>query len=208
MKEHPIIFNGEMVRAILAGRKTQTRRVIRLPNWATSITTMSDGVDTSVAYQDHDLQYAHVVNCRWRPGDTLWVRETWQELRYTAFYAADESLPPEGWPEGRWNDRWRPSIFMPRRVSRLTLEVLSVRVERVQDITAADCIAEGIGDPSYDHEIYGSCLGDIAGGCGACQNCDPQPYFRRLWDSINAKRDFGWDTNPWVWVIEFRMKEE
>jgi hypothetical protein len=119
-----------------------------------------------------------------RPGDRLWVRETWSQLypyesRRVAYRADRETVVAPGvlpW--------WRPSIHMPRWASRLTLEITKVRVERLKEITVKDIAAEGIQE-----------------GVGVFAYED----FRKLWDSLNAKRGFGWDANPWVWVVEFRL---
>lgn len=150
----------------------------------------------------------HLCDCQWWPGLKLWVRETWRPAnlkspRVRVEYRADMSswgvadshdletnivtpdakvLPGRARPFS--NDPWKPSIFMPRWACRLVLEITKVRVERVQDITAADAIAEGI-------VVDNSQLRET-------------PNFRELWDSINAKRGFGWKVNPWVWVIEFK----
>lgn len=161
VKEYPRIFRGDMVSAILEGRKTQTR-----------------------VFAD-DRRFKDI-----QPGDRLWVRETW----YCA--GVDES---DGYPvryrEGATVQEdvsisWRPSIFMPRWASRITLEITGVRVERLQDITEEDAKEEGVPPMIFSDGGYGK--------------PDYRDGFRQLWDSINAKRGFGWDVNPWVWVIEFR----
>lgn len=160
LKERPILMSAPMVRAILEGRKTQTRRVAKITS-----------------------RCPHGV-----PGDRLWVRETCERRPFCAgskaicvAYSADgESvLDPVGFDYSCWWKRGEklPSIFMPRWASRITLEVTGVRVERVQEINQVDALAEGTqGKHSY----------------------------AELWDSLNAKRGFGWDTNPWVWVLEFK----
>ena len=170
MTDRPILFSAPMVRAILDGSKTQTRRVIKpqpsYPNMCES-----------------SLWFTHRPRCPYgQPGDRLWVRET-QAKFHPAVYMADveEGLYP--------SYLWTPSTHMPRAASRITLEITGVRVERVQDITEADAMAEGA-DPT---------LVDPDGGS--------QPHvegFTLLWDSINAPRGFGWDTNPFVWSLEFR----
>lgn len=208
MKERPILFSGEMVRAILEGRKTQTRRVIKpQPHPDVNVCTVRpDGLHT---YQDRPSGRYHILDkpdgarCPYvRPGDLLWVRETWQA----------QNLSGQWWHEVpraerelyNWSiidraecedrepkpPRWIPSIFMPRWASRLTLKVTAVRVERVCSITRIDAQKEGI-------DICPCCKGyhDLM--------CRCRDRFRKLWDSINAKRGFGWDANPWVWVVEF-----
>ena len=179
MKERPILFSGPMVRAILDGRKTMTRRVMKP--------------------QPEDYPYHHGLavyrvakKCTYGvPGDLLWVRETWASdvdgCPAGLSYRADH-LDPRG--DGPANPmRWRPSIFMPRWASRLTLRITSIRVERVQDITEADARAEGFKDVA----------GKYARGDEA------RIWFAELWDDINAKRGFGWDANPWVWVVGFEQ---
>lgn len=198
-REHPIIFSGPMVTAILRGEKTQTRRVMK---------PQPSRVD------EHGRWYrmpggGESLMDSWpcpfgRPGDRLWVRES---------FSSDwilHQLPPREWPHGApvhyWADGnpeygdWtppKPPIHMPRWASRLTLEVVSVRVERLQAITEEDARAEGITD--------GGCL-----NCGDPEPCKcafPTPCaiesFIDLWNSINFDRGYGWEANPWVWVVEF-----
>ena len=161
VKERPIIFSTDMVRAILEGKKTQTRRVMK-PQPITEF-------------------YANTPLTKFCPygqvGDRLWVRETWQQIKAGIAYKASWDAVPE------W--KWRSPIFMPRWASRITLEIIGIRVERLQEITHSpfdnDCHAEGFNNPSD------LCLND----------------FMRYWDLLNAKRGYGWETNPWVWIIEF-----
>ncbi len=172
-RERPILFSGPMVRAILDGRKTQTRRVI---------TPQPDG----------DFPFRQ--RCPYgKPGDRLWVRETWThedswcsgvdcEQPSHVYHRATESYPD--------SMRWRPSIFMPRWASRIDLEVVSVRVERLQEIGEDDAKAEGV-EPSR---------------AGQDERGPVKTYrtgFVRAWDTINGKRA-PWVSNPWVWVVEFR----
>lgn len=182
MKERPILFRGEMVRAILSGIKTQTRRVLKpQPSFVNQcgIPFYPDGKGP-VDYRD--CPYG-------QPGDRLWVRETWMKpeggaLDYRAKWTPrDERKMPV-------HEKWRPSIFMPRWASRITLGITDVRVERLQMITDSDSLAEGAGH-LYDAEV----------------EC-PRAGFARLWDSINAKRGCGWNTNPWVWVVKFEVLED
>jgi hypothetical protein len=170
-----------MVRAILAGTKTQTRRVCRAQHdnvW----------VEDGVMYGYHDAgNDGRVPSAYGVAGDTLWVRETFANIAIkgydpTYFYRADgDELPPR---DARAADnRWRPSIFMPRAASRIDLRVTAVRVERLQDISEEDAIAEGV-----ELELVHRSGGAVA--------------FRDLWDSLNATRA-PWASNPWVWVITF-----
>ena len=196
MKERPILFNGEMVRAILGGRKTQTRRVIKPqpPNGTEKV--MFNPTSFEPDYGFYFAPHGGKYKCPYGvPGDRLWVRETHAIVPRTAYAQSDgvqQVLRPDdnhdaaifkaGWdlsPPGRW----KPSIHMPRWASRILLEITDIRVERVQDIRCKDLTAEGINEPYI------------------------RPRHRKwleLWNSINEKKGFGWDVNPWVWVIEFR----
>ena len=223
MKERPIIFNGEMIRAILDGRKTQTRIPIKPQPTECGLVFRRAGVsekleDDFYAWEDDGLLLdEHSEDggpCqRLCPfgvvGDRLWVRETYTTAERIWDGDSCRSFMVPGIvrggsffryrADGEIDDaRWRPSIHMPRWASRITLEITKVKVERVQEITEEDARAEGI--------IDGGCL-----NCGKPEPCgcsDPRPDARDafvwLWDSIYAKRGFGWDSNPWVWVIEFR----
>ena len=185
--EKPILFSGEMVRAILDGRKTQTRRVIK--------PQPSAGVRRSV-FVLSGLEDGHgrELRCPYgRPGDTLWVRETWASHKYmddtkpSEFTVGAQMLPVWYRADNAQSDergKWRPSIFMPRWASRITLRVVGVRVETLWDMTVSKMIAEGVAE---------------------IENNDKHPLtpFITLWDSINADRGYAWYTNPWVWVVEF-----
>ena len=203
MKERPILFTGPMVRAILAGRKTQTRRVIK-PQPMPSEEVIFDTLTHDVVYIGDEANF--IVPCPYGvPGDRLWVRETWQcgmaatpsgyglrvrigkaELGDVVRYRAEGDNYVPSMP-------WRSPRFMPRWASRITLEVLSVRVQRVQEISDFDAFQEGVEAVEADTDD-GHCLSFTAG-------------FRSVWDHINAKRGFGWSVNPWVWVVEFRRVE-
>ena len=209
MKERPILFSGEMVQAILDGRKTQTRRVVKpqppadCQAWSGWIicSTCSKDVEKA-AWQDIPgcmPGKSHRVRCPYgQPGDRLWVKESWavrkeydklsgsklpKAGREKIFYMADGQKP-------EWAGRTRSSRFMPRWASRIELEITDVRVERVQDISEDDAIKEGI---TYD-------------AASSCWYDGPQYVlaYANLWDSINAKRDHSWESNSWVWAIEFR----
>ena len=213
-KERPILFSSSMVRAILDGRKTMTRRVVDRDLWD----ALDDGVPSDQQrIETDDTPMGGVPATRFckygQPGDRLWVRETWAsfgtsdsitppvprecQIRYHADNKCEWRPVPDG-SKGVYPDasfRLHPSIHMPQWASRITLEVTAVRVERVQEITEADSWAEGcvcrswespLHDKSWDADTYASNV------------------FSGLWDSINAKRGFGWAVNPWVWVVEFR----
>ncbi len=205
MKEQPILFSGPMVRAILEGRKTQTRRVAKIkPAYATD-TIRPDGKGWLVEHWpkcEREMQNfgrVDTVECPYgQRGDRLWVRETFaphdtQALREKdvshIYYRADDGAIHES------DGPWKPSIFMPRWASRITLEITAVRAQRVQDIDYKDCEAEG--------------LFHAARAVWSCPGTDEiftEGYrgYKWLWDSINAERGFGWYKNPWVWAITFK----
>jgi len=195
----PILFSGEMVKAILDGRKTQTRRVIK-PQPPYGIGLDFDPEDEYAYYYTRgDVGELRTIrNPYGQPADLLWVREQWKA---TGLFA--DMKPSKTSACGRFAYRadsvtlerdvsilWRPSIHMPRWASRITLEVTAVRVERVGEISLEDAAAEG--DPRP---------------LSASEN-DSVTWFQHLWDSINAKRGYSWDSNPWVWVVEFKRVEE
>jgi len=224
MKERPILFNAAMVRAILEGRKTQTRRVVKQ-----DLQRLGDG--DFYAFDHKGINYRvnarHTTVAAWaqllqfcpygQPGNRLWVRETWQYYDWN-----DEGEPcirlhadnATTWPEPgneAWADklvdvweflsrdenyridnrardrRWRPSIHMPRWASRITLEIAGVRVERLNDISENDCIAEG-------------CPGGHGAIPGYGYSATPAEHFRHIWETTGG----DWAANPWVWVIEFK----
>jgi hypothetical protein len=190
MKERPTIFNCEMVRAILDGSKTKTRRVIK-PQ-PRRINDNFDGTwewkEAGHYYDDLTLSEALIPNCPYgRVGDRIWVRETWRVLGNRAYEYQQRPQDVRYRADGE-NGYWRSSIYMPRWASRITLEVTDVRVERVQDISEDDARAEGCE----------SGLAMTEGGSTRTWK------FACLWNSINAKRGYGWDVNPWVWSISFR----
>lgn len=200
-KERPILFSGPMVRAILEGRKTQTRRVINFARLSSirrgrlfySVPLKSWAIASATDYGTHIDEFVELVKCPYGDiGDRLWVRETFCEsyeqqcadaagMTNTSGkywdYRADFENPGRG---------WRPSIHMPRGASRITLEITYVRVERLQDISEADAIAEGC-------KAWKGVPGD--GEMSAVE------AFRRLWESINGAD--SWKANPWVWVVSF-----
>lgn len=213
MKERPILFSGPMVRALLNGSKTQTRRVVK-PQFAHDAIPCEMGATNERGHQitghsgmwwnDEEGNHEKAVRCPYgQPGGRLWVREThapqadcwgsWE--RWTRgeggpgpiiHYAADDKKSP-------FIERWRPSIHMPRWASRITLEVTGVRVERLQDISVADALAEGVKTHPDHHRkpresIY-----------------SPVQDYRDLWESINGPD--SWDANPWVWAVSFKRVE-
>lgn len=212
MAEKPILFNGAMIKAILAGTKLQTRRVIKNIPDGYHPERFQDRITREVvwcAISDKDphmtaVHHRNVFKCPYGvPGDLLWVRETlirWCEpmsLDYP-YYAADTTPVIQNkyanvsdgirlsWS---WKGNTRPSIFMPKWACRLWLKVKSVRVERIQEISENDAICEGTQGGGGHPDFW----------VGA---------FRDLWDSINKDRGYGWDVNPWCWKITFEKLEK
>lgn len=213
MKERPILFSGAMVRALLAGTKTQTRRVAIKTSQPHNVCLSDfDAAECKIEIENRHSGLRYWKSCPYgKPGDRLWVRETfckiigqsgcWIETDYSATYNHGFRL---GDTLGL-KKRWTPSIHMPRAASRLTLEITSVRVERLQDISEADAIAEGIerlddflGCPCY--RAY-----DEPQGSDVVFPDDPIGSYASLWTSINGPG--SWDANPWVWALEFRRIE-
>jgi len=229
--EHPIIFSTEMVKAIFGGRKTMTRRVVkdpRRPSRERDAFLSGSAGKPSMADLQAEAELCKDIKpnfpCPYgQVGDLLWVRESWRvesfmegeamlfsfkdgqtmeelntdNFNYEEWYErvaiqstedaekAHSKQNAEGiytWDISQSPCRWRPSIFMPRWASRLTLEITEVRVERLQEITTQDVWDEGC----------------------RTQNMTILPFID-LWDSLNAKRGYGWDKNPWVWVIRFKV---
>jgi hypothetical protein len=226
MKERPLICQSESVIGILEGRKTQTRRVVKE---RVSISDHGMGHNPMVLHKG-DWYRPVEWSPYGQPGDRLWVRETFVLERDDL--EVDEPIIPTDrphfhhtggenefdseyylFPHYRANDpapdlmyedmdepgcKWQPSIFMPRWASRITLEIVNIRVERVQDISEEDAISEGVNP--YDHikkEIVSRDNEIIFSNAY-------QASYQLLWNSINAKRGYGWESNPWVWVIEFK----
>lgn len=237
MKERPILFSGEMVKAILEGRKTMTRRMMKVqpPNEGADyqVCRILAGDRRNVGkyrWVNKNCLAARVnapyFSLPWENVDRLWVKETW---------AVEESLdakPPRGfsaWPvwfkannayccnangfpnhgfhsPNATKGKWRPSIFMPRWASRITLEITDISVERLQDITEEDAIAEGIhlcagiDEEGYTHGYHWGPVSDAE----LLFNSAADAY-RKLWDSINGQKPGKtWNDNPWVWGIEFK----
>ena len=222
MKERPIIFSAPMVRAILEGRKTQTRRVVKpRPAPRGSFVTNSPGDPGYIAWcdlEDIDRMFCKDAERHWHTavcpygviGDRLWVRETCQPVvghptlddGFATMYRADGALVfhteaeaeymrvakreagRETWPDRAAPGCWKPSIYMPRWASRITLEIADVRVERLQDISEEDARAEGVDAGQNMRE-------------GSCRD-----LYSVLWDSING--DGAWASNPWVWALTFK----
>jgi hypothetical protein len=223
MKERPILFlfSSEMVLAILDGSKTQTRRVCK-PRFddrkpCEHYSPIGNGGVITNHMMRHCEHGSEGQPCPYgETGDRLWVRETFTIVPRTAYRCSEgvqQTLRPNddhdaaiyraGWDRSNGGIRWRPSRYMPRWASRIALEVDAVRVERVQDITEADAKAEG---PS--NMIPCGCkTGTRNRLSGALYEATYREGFCLLWNSINAKRGYGWDANPWVWVVGFKRAE-
>ena len=211
MREHPILFKTEMVQAILDDRKTQTRRVIALSNsiigeggdwdkfcWDGSAIhkdtcrhghtdilkapmPFADGIKLHVPYNYEEDCTIYRIYPKWDIGDRLWVKETWDSDCTCGSPDCNGVIYKAGYEGKIIPDKWRPSLFMPRKYSRITLEITDIKAQRLQNITNDDIVREG----SYT-------LGQ------------GNKYYSELWDSINKKNGHGWDKNDWVWVITFK----
>lgn len=223
----PILFNTDMVRAILDGRKTVTRRVVKLKYDNTHHEIKTDKYGTRLIEIQDDVEGetfgSREDGTTWRKirpyiepkayynkGDILYVRETWGEgyEEGTYIYKADDKLA--NLPEFKESSKliYHPSIHMPKEAARVFLKVTNVRVERLKDMTDKDALKEGAQGVKCDHAGLG------AYGCTDCMNTGwlepPTVEFMYVWDSIIKKSDldrYGWDANPWVWVIEFERIE-
>jgi hypothetical protein len=253
-KARPILFSDAMVRAILEGKKTQTRRLVR---WR----PYREGQQVDYAFSGLEAGYYHggvpssgwvlrsrgygsCWNDRTKPefcpfgdaGDLLWVREAWapcdhmtsisgsvlddpNDIAYRADLSAliwqgeGKRSPADTRTWGWKNFKWRPSIYLPRWASRITLEVTQVRVQRLHEITGEDAIAEGLACLTKDGQTFKYGIADRDGAPGNDDlgwhwrewNVDPRAAYARLWNQINGDRYVArWDANPWVWAISFR----
>lgn len=204
MKERPILFSGAMVRALLNGSKTQTRRVVKpAPMMMTDRRTESWAGQPSALMRL--LKQSGKCYPYGQPGDRLWVRETFAHGIHAMAAKRDEDGPfvyaATDQPQARLQDKWKPSIFMPRCASRLTLEITRVRVEQLQDISEADAMAEGC-TKNHNGYFWG---GPLKAG-GLKQMATATDAYRTLWESINGAG--SWDLNPWCWCVEFRRITE
>jgi hypothetical protein len=203
VNEKPIIFSAPMVRAILDGRKTQTRRLIK-PQPLEVLDAGSNTLGEFINQDGKNIRCPYGLSANYgntdeeRRGDRLWVRENWQAWAEFDKTRADD-IPDEmrkniNYPANgnSWYARTRPSIHMPRWASRITLEVTSVRVQQLQKITPKEAIAEGLECCSDGYR----CLPMLS------WNPNPVRAFHDLWGQIHGYA--SWDSNPWVWVIEFR----
>lgn len=209
MKSRPIIMVDHSVRAILEGRKTQTRRVIKIHPSSEllrtvtlengSIESVTLGGNIGVTYKEYQEYFKFHYG---QVGDQLWVRESIRAEPEDVFYKADGisinlallTKEQDEWIQdyGRVDDNYSvtiPSIHMKRFLSRITLEITKIRVERVQEISEEDAIREGI-VCSFQNTPH--------------DKCDVIDQYRDLWNILNKKRGYGWDKNCWIWVLEFK----
>ncbi len=233
MTEHPIIFSTEMVKAILDGKKTMTRRVIKPQPKIVHALYPDATIETEQLFKNTER-----LKCPYgQIGDSLWVRETWNYLPNEAIENPD-APNPKVWYLADFNTRhnfaypWKPSIFMPRWASRITLEITNIKVERLQEITEEDAKAEGFeaekpkiwwqgyrewdlrdgrtdllhqqsfGDKPPDWMIEPHRMQDRPDLLTTAKS-----WFISYWEHLNFKRGYSWESNPWVWVIEFKKTE-
>lgn len=233
----PILFNTEMVRAILDGRKDATRRIVKgfIPDdavWGYTAFTPKGYISCRGTFADGYGEKFFKLPCE--PGDILYVRETWQCWRAHRYEATADIRFRAGGDDVRlqfangntdsidrldydtfvhkWfshNGEWKPSLFMPKEAARIWLKVTDVRVERLKDITEDGALREGSQGIRCNHEALGE------HGCTDCMNTGwiepPQVEFMQIWNSTIKKSDidrYGWDANPYVWVIEFERCEK
>lgn len=260
MNEKPILFQGDMIRAILEGQKTATRRIVKptVKGCTVGVYTQDGKVSSVVNVQEDGDPWTDIKCPYGQVGNRLWVRETFKvgawrdqgQLRIAFDYRASPELvntpwcyPPSSeqytnqilkavheldkkgiepvgggpdriykWEAGKSPLNWKPSIFMPRWASRITLEITEIKVERLQDMDNDNAINEGINKYWVNYEDGGgywnvpACWKNPDGKIiKQIQTEDIIEAFANLWDSINKKRGYSWESNPWVWVINFRV---
>lgn len=213
----PILFNTDMVRAILDGRKTVTRRVVKRER-------IEDVLNSPIKKNNQDIEDSKFIRCLihspYEPGDILYIRETWGYYGKHWFeadyfmYRADYKQGAKTYEfDGHICDlpKWHPSIHMPKEAARIWIKVTDVRVERLQDIREEQIVREGINPPHYHGYrtvLYGVWVEKLK---KHIENEDPQFVFSQLWNSTIQKANldrYGWEANPWAWVIEFERCEK
>lgn len=232
----PVLFNAKMVRAILDGRKSCTRRVVKFPvNRYTNNVPLADKIVLQELRCDkanflEEPFFSFGMNLPYQPGDVLYVRETWQYLyeldgneqvientgKY--YYAATDTIPFNTYVDkngvGHDHAPWRPSIHMPKEAARIWLKVTDARVERLQDMKPVDVIKEGAYPDCWDClNTYGESGSQCCYGTEEqCSQCDEvMMEWEKLWNSTINKSDldrYGWHASPWVWVIKFERCEK
>jgi hypothetical protein len=214
MTERPILFSGPMVRAILSGQKTVTRRACKPQPSALAHTKAADGTPMGSWWETGK----NINRCPYgQPGERLWVRESFTDLRGTGIehrpdpagplqrYAFAADSPPGSHSDEVRKDygiKWKPSIHMPRSACRILLEITAVRVERLQDITEQQAEAEGVERPENitNVDVWDGPERELFNAMN-----QPRARFVRLWGDINGPE--SWAANPWVWVVEFKRVE-
>ena len=197
MKETGLIFKAPMVRAILEGRKTQTRRVAKPVKHPDLGNLYTPGALAMGREPQHVIDRACPLG---QPGDRIYVRETfsrhpeWGQLAFRA--DGEEFEDADGW---LWEPKWMPSTHMPKELARIWLEITGVRVERIQEISEADAIAEGVNRIAHGRE--GSYYSAFRNEQHPKNWIYPDDAFRELWESTGG----DWDANPWVWAIDFKV---
>jgi hypothetical protein len=214
MKERPILFSTEMVNAIIAGRKTQTRRIINpqpTDSWMNNAKSICPSLNMYRSNGEQmfwisDGNTRETKNRYGQPGDLLWVRETYcrmftvdandnEEFLYKAIVGHEEILKTMGW-------KWKPSIFMLKAAARIWLQIKEIHVKRLQDISEEDSIAEGVVEyEDGTFKNYFKVKGLRAEDGVECLLA--KGSYQSLWHNINGKN--SWDSNPWVWVITFKV---
>lgn len=193
--ERPILFSTPMIRAILEGRKSQTRRIVKKQPH-----TVGEWIMQGINWLFPNVNPYVNIKCPYgKVGDVLWVRETFSPIefedgthyRYKATFKENNCLKP----------KWKPSIFMPKEACRIKLEITDIRVERLQNITGEEALAEGIS--KVDGKVIGYPFGILFNYSNGLNNySSPKEAYSALWEKINGKG--SWESNPWVWVIEFK----
>jgi hypothetical protein len=204
MKEHPILFSTPMVQAILEGRKTQTRRVVKveMPENVTAIDRYNKTGQFTL-WENRKI-VKQIGECPYgQPGDRIWVRETWAKPLEDYAFKADH---PTSILKQLRKGLWKPSIHMPKTAARIWLEIEEVKVERLQDISEEDAIDEGIhvkywgGDKTQPYAYRPTVPSEEL---VTDYDRTPEESFQKLWQSINGGE--SWEANPWVWVVKFKV---
>lgn len=217
MKERPILFSTPMILALLDGRKSMTRRIVSKSGWLEQFSKVDLERDVEVAMEPDDKIKLlkglcasfdggeWVVKSKWEVGDILWVRETFSDPQLYDGHEPDFVYRADGEIQQHGHGKWKPSIFMPKEACRIRLEIIGIKVERVQDISEVDARREGI---YKEHEgfnnWYKNYLFDIKKqNTPAMFKSDPIASFKSLWQSINGVE--SWESNPFVWCISFKI---
>lgn len=190
MKERPILFSTEMINAILDGRKTQTRRIVKPQPGKSYCTKCGEIIEICECEFDGDekankhtktITVENAKNKFGVTGDILWVRESWNSIYGNYFYKADQTK------FDKEHTTWRPSIHMPREACRIKLRITDIEISKVQNIGTFDLLREGMTTKLRDYAA----------------ELDLYNQFSQLWDKLNKQRGYSWESNPFVWVISF-----